>query len=89
MDAKVFDTGVVIITNNLKLYAITDFNEPRPKALANVGLLQPPFSWIVIPPNVSLSKHAEVLLAVNQTVLSVDSIGAQDQVTSISYVFCS
>ncbi|KAJ1549328.1 hypothetical protein HK096_000121, partial [Nowakowskiella sp. JEL0078] len=43
------------------------------------GLMQAPHSWTIIPPSLSLSRHVEILLAVNNTVLVSDASGVQDQ----------
>ncbi|KAJ3089792.1 hypothetical protein HK102_005491 [Quaeritorhiza haematococci] len=79
IDCHVWETGVVVLTGNYKLVCVTDLDEPRPKNLADPGLTQPPHSWAIIPPQYTLSRHLEILIAVNQTILLVDSDSVQDQ----------
>ena len=43
------------------------------------GLTQPPHSWAVIPPDLTISRHVEVLLSTETTVYSVDNLEATDQ----------
>ncbi|OZJ06505.1 hypothetical protein BZG36_00636 [Bifiguratus adelaidae] len=79
IDCQIWPTGLVALTGNFKLIAITNFDEPRPKLLADPGLNEPPHSWAVIPPQYTLSGHVEVLLATGQTVIVIDPKEAQDQ----------
>ncbi|KAI8923450.1 Vps16, N-terminal region-domain-containing protein [Entophlyctis helioformis] len=79
LDAHFWDNGVVVLTANFKLIVVADFDEPRPKVLADPGISQAPHSWAIIPPSMSLSKHVEVLLAVANTIIVVDAKNAQDQ----------
>ncbi|KAL2918872.1 Vacuolar protein sorting-associated protein 16 [Polyrhizophydium stewartii] len=79
LDALVHDNSVVVLTNALKLIAVANIDEPRPVALADPQLTQQPHSWAVVPPSQSLSKHVEVLLAVGNTIVVVDTKNAQDQ----------
>ncbi len=44
-----------------------------------LGLSQPPHSWAVIPPDLTISRHVEVLLSVDATVYSVDTLESTDQ----------
>ncbi|KAJ1344239.1 hypothetical protein BSLG_001379 [Batrachochytrium salamandrivorans] len=79
LDAHVWDNSVVVLTTNLRLILVANLNEPRPVLLANPGLVQPPHSWTFISASQSLSKHVEILLSVNNTVIVVDAKNAQDQ----------
>lgn len=93
MDCRIWPTGLVALTTHLRLVAVTSFDEPRPRFLAdpgnkNVGLLidrvglkETPSSWTVIPPELSLSTNVEVLVAINSTILIVDASGCHDQVS--------
>lgn len=59
--------------------------------LAQVQLEGPPDCWCVIPSNVSSSRGTEVLIATGQTVLRLDEIEVQDQVSMICFLtllFC-
>jgi hypothetical protein len=45
----------------------------------NVGLTDPPNSWAVIPPDMTISRHVEVLLSVESSILVVDNLESIDQ----------
>ena len=40
---------------------------------------QPPHSWAIIPPDLTISRHVEVLMSVDSTVYSVDNLETTDQ----------
>ncbi|KAI7862783.1 Vps16, C-terminal region-domain-containing protein [Spinellus fusiger] len=67
------------MTGNYQLISVTNFDEPRPKPMAETGLIELPHSWAVIPPQYTLSRHVEVLIATGSTILVVDSKETQDQ----------
>ncbi|CAG8500529.1 11622_t:CDS:10 [Diversispora eburnea] len=79
IDCQIWGTGLVALTGNFKLVALTNFEEIRPRLMADPGLNEPPHSWAVIPPQYTLSRHVEVLLATGSTILTVDAKEAQDQ----------
>ncbi|KAG9293340.1 hypothetical protein G9A89_007586 [Geosiphon pyriformis] len=79
IDCQIWGTGLVVLTGNFKLVALTNFEEPRPRLMADPGLNEPPHSWTVIPPQYTLSRHVEVLLATGSTILTVDAKESQDQ----------
>lgn len=81
IEVQFWDSGLVALTGNFQLIAVTNFEEPRPLFLADPGINEPPQSWTVIPPKFTLSRHVEVLLAVNSTVLVVDATEARDEVS--------
>ncbi|RUS27513.1 hypothetical protein BC938DRAFT_483137 [Jimgerdemannia flammicorona] len=78
VDCQIWGTGLVALTGNYQLIAVTNFDEPRPRLMADPGLRELPHSWAVIPPRYTLSRHVEVLLATGSTILVVDQ-EAQDQ----------
>lgn len=49
----------------------------RPKH--SPGLTEPPHSWSIIPPDLNISRHIEVLLSVDSTIYSVDNLENVDQ----------
>lgn len=79
------------LTGSFQLIAVTNFDEPGPKMLADAGINEPPHSWTVIPPKFTLSRHVEVLLAINSTILVVDATEARDEVRIMSQAtkFCA
>ncbi|CAG8504867.1 16310_t:CDS:10 [Funneliformis caledonium] len=79
IDCQIWGTGLVALTGNFKLIVLTNFEEPRPHLMADPGLNEPPHSWTVIPPQYTLSRHVEVLLATGSTILTVDTKESQDQ----------
>ncbi|KAJ2803700.1 Vacuolar protein sorting-associated protein 16 [Coemansia guatemalensis] len=79
IDCRFWDQGLVAMTSEFRLIYIADINEPKPRMLANPGISEPPHCWAVVPPQVTLSRHVEVLMAVGQTILAVDAAGMQDQ----------
>ncbi|CAI2176411.1 4285_t:CDS:10 [Funneliformis geosporum] len=79
IDCQIWGTGLVALTGNFKLIVLTNFEEPRPHLMADPGLNDPPHSWTVIPPQYTLSRHVEVLLATGSTILTVDTKESQDQ----------
>ena len=40
---------------------------------------EPPHSWAVIPPDLNISRHVEVLLSVDSTIHTVDNLESVDQ----------
>ncbi|KAF9430792.1 hypothetical protein BGZ94_003842 [Podila epigama] len=77
IDVQIWGTGLVALTGSFKLIAVTNFDEPRPLFLADAGINEPPHSWTVIPPKFTLSRHVEVLLAINATIVVVDATEAR------------
>ena len=47
-----------------------------------IGLSHPPSSWDVLPPDHSISRHVEVLISSEATIISVDNSECIDQVRS-------
>lgn len=67
------------MTGKYQLVSVTNFDEPQPKLMAEINLEEPPHSWTVVPPQFTLSRHVEVLIATGSTILVVDSKEATDQ----------
>lgn len=44
-----------------------------------IALTEPPHTWAVIPPDLNISRHVEVLLSVDATILTVDNLESVDQ----------
>ncbi|KAI1311299.1 hypothetical protein EDD11_003512 [Mortierella claussenii] len=79
IEVQMWGTGLVALTGSFRLISVTNFDEPRFTVLADPGINEPPHSWTVIPPKFTLSRHVEVLLAVNSTILVVDATEARDE----------
>ncbi|KAG2117327.1 Vps16, C-terminal region-domain-containing protein [Suillus discolor] len=79
IDARIHENGLVALTGSLTLLEVKDWEGGRPLALANPGISEPPHSWAVIPPDQSISRHVEVLLSVDATILTVDNLESADQ----------
>ncbi|KAF8474481.1 vacuolar assembling/sorting protein VPS16 [Russula ochroleuca] len=78
-DARIHDNGLVAMTGSLQLLEVKGWQGGRPLALANPNLSEPPTVWTLIPPDLTISRHVEVLLSVEASVLSVDNLEAVDQ----------
>jgi len=74
------------MTGSFQLIAITNFDAPLPLFLADPGLNGPPHSWTVIPPKFTLSRHVEVLIAHDSTILVVDATEARDEVCYLTFM---
>ena len=81
IQAKIYSTGLVALTDSYDFIAVSDLSEPRPKLLKSAGLNCEPESWIVIPPHLSGSKHVEVLMSSFDTLVLLDSSFVIDQVS--------
>ncbi|SAM01302.1 hypothetical protein [Absidia glauca] len=79
IDCQIWGGGLVAMTGNYQLISVTNFYDPQPKQMAETGLIELPHSWAVIPPQYTLSRHVEVLIATGTTILVVDSKESQDQ----------
>lgn len=95
IDAKIHENGMVAMTSSLTLLEVKGWTGGRPMVLANpskwysfcavvlrlelIGLSEPPHSWSVIPPDITISRHAEVLLSVDNTIHTVDNLESVDQ----------
>ncbi|KAH7096912.1 vacuolar protein sorting-associated protein 16 [Auriculariales sp. MPI-PUGE-AT-0066] len=78
-DARIYENGIVALTNNLALLEVKGWSGVKATPLANPGLTEPPHAWTVIPPDIFVARHAEVLLSSETTILAVDSLSASDQ----------
>ncbi|KAF7426120.1 hypothetical protein PC9H_008486 [Pleurotus ostreatus] len=79
VDACIYESGLVAITGSLTLLEVKGWEGARPLSLANPGLTSPPHAWAVIPPDLNISRHVEVLLSVEATIYSVDNLEVVDQ----------
>ncbi|KAJ7269847.1 vacuolar assembling sorting protein VPS16 [Mycena rebaudengoi] len=79
IDARIHENGLVALTGSLTLLEVKGWEGGRPLTLANPALVQPPSSWAIIPPDLNISRHVEVLLSVDSTILSVDNLESVDQ----------
>ncbi|KAL0960087.1 hypothetical protein HGRIS_011732 [Hohenbuehelia grisea] len=79
IDAQVHDNGLVALTGSLTLLEVKGWEGNRPLTLANPGLSEPPHAWTIIPPDLNVSRHVEVLLSVDTTIYSVDNLESIDQ----------
>ncbi|KAG5732305.1 Vacuolar protein sorting-associated protein 16 like protein [Termitomyces sp. T112] len=79
MDVRIQENGLVAMTGALTLLEVKGWDGGRPLTLAGLGLTEPPHVWSVIPPDVNISRHVEVLLSVDSTILSVDNLEVVDQ----------
>ncbi|KAK5264944.1 Vacuolar protein sorting-associated protein 16 [Exophiala xenobiotica] len=78
VSCRFWSQGFVALLGNNTLIAVSSFDEPRPRVLA-----QPPegevHSWSLIPPAYTLSRSVEVLLAIDKTIYVVDASESEDR----------
>ncbi|KAK6384535.1 Vacuolar protein sorting-associated protein 16 [Exophiala oligosperma] len=78
VSCRFWSHGFVALLSNNTLVAVSSFDEPRPRLLA-----QPPegeiSSWSLIPPAYTLSRSVEVLLAIDKTIVVIDASEADDR----------
>ncbi|KAF8190560.1 vacuolar assembling/sorting protein VPS16 [Pholiota molesta] len=79
IDARIHDNGLVALTSSLTLLEVKGWEGSRPMTLANPTLSEPPHAWAVIPPDLNISRHVEVLLSVDATIHSIDNLESVDQ----------
>ncbi|KAJ7276065.1 Vps16, C-terminal region-domain-containing protein [Mycena haematopus] len=80
IDARIHENGLVALTGSLLLLEVKGWEGTRPLTLANPGMLIPTSQlWAVIPPDLNISRHVEVLLSVDSTIFSVDNLECIDQ----------
>lgn len=60
---KFWGNGVVVMTNNLNFFVVSDFEEPRPQAMNCPPLNSEPSSWALIEPKYSVTRQVQVLVA--------------------------
>ncbi|KAL3432443.1 Vps16, N-terminal region-domain-containing protein [Aspergillus tetrazonus] len=76
---RFWNSGFVALLANNQLIAVSSYNEPRPRLLAQCPEGEVA-SWSLIPPAYTLSRSVEVLLAVDKTIYLVDPTEAEDKV---------
>ncbi|PRP78635.1 hypothetical protein PROFUN_13509 [Planoprotostelium fungivorum] len=92
MEAKIWGTGLVAITNSYDILVINYFQNltvqngkapepPKARLYPNPSLAEPPVAWAVIDPQYTQSLNAEVIIATRTTVYTVDVADVQDQMT--------
>ena len=77
---KFWPSGFVAMLSNNHLIAVTQYSEPRPRLLALPPEGEKVHSWSVVPPQYTLSRSVEVLLAIKETVYVVDSSESEDRI---------
>ncbi|RPA85838.1 vacuolar protein sorting 16 [Ascobolus immersus RN42] len=80
-DVRFWSSGFVALTGDNRLIAVSRYDEPRPRLLADPEVPQetPIHSWAIVPPAYTLSRHVEVFLAVEKTIYIVDQTEVQNQ----------
>ncbi|KAL7272754.1 Vacuolar protein sorting-associated protein 16 [Rhizina undulata] len=82
-ECRFYSTGFVALLQNNRLIAVSRYDEPRPRLLADPSAFigeDKIHSWALIPPSYTLSRHVEVLVSTGPTILVVDATETQDQV---------
>jgi hypothetical protein len=78
-DAVICLNEIVVITNHYRFISVSS-NTFRPKRMPDLGFMEPPNCWDVLPAKSSLSGHLEIFCAINGTLYVIDQIKAQNQV---------
>ncbi|OAL68485.1 vacuolar protein sorting vps16 [Trichophyton rubrum] len=75
---RFWSAGFVALLSNNQLVAVSHYDEPRPKLLAQSpeGEIN---SWSLIPPTYTLSRSVEVLLAIDKSIYVVDAADSEDR----------
>lgn len=79
IDARIHENGLVALSGSLTLLEVKGWGGARPLTLASPGVSEPPHAWAVIPPDQNISRHVEVLLSVDNTIIAVDNLESVDQ----------
>ncbi|EJD40200.1 vacuolar protein sorting-associated protein 16 [Auricularia subglabra TFB-10046 SS5] len=79
IDARIYENGLVAMTGLYGLLEVKGWAGGKSSSLASTGLTEPPHSWSIIAPDVLISRHVEVLLATEATIIAVDALEAADQ----------
>lgn len=80
IDAQIQGNGLVAMTSQLQFIAISNLDEPRPKALPDLKLTQQPGCWGILNPDLSRNKNMEIFVSVKQTIFFADQENVRDQV---------
>ncbi|KAG8824734.1 hypothetical protein FRC17_009032 [Serendipita sp. 399] len=79
IDARIFESGLVAITGQMSLLEVRGWEGQKPGTLHAPPMTGPPISWIVLPPDQTSSRHAEVVMAVEGTIYTCDNLEHIDQ----------
>ncbi|KAL5523006.1 VPS16 [Sanghuangporus sanghuang] len=81
IDARIHGNGMVALTGSLALLNVKGFTGAKPLALTNPSLTEPPHAWTIIPPDLTTSRHTEVLLSptTSSSVFTIDTLECIDQ----------
>ncbi|KAF8599358.1 vacuolar protein sorting-associated protein 16 [Ceratobasidium sp. AG-I] len=81
LDARIHEHGLVALTNHLSFLEVKTWTGGKPLALAlpDPPLDGAPHGWSLVPPDATISRHTEVLVASGNTILSVDALECVDQ----------
>lgn len=80
-EVKIYEGGMVALTGSLTFLDVKGFTGARPVELANPNLTEPPHAWAIISPELTNSRHTEILLSTftSPSILSIDSLECVDQ----------
>ncbi|KAK9316336.1 Vps16, N-terminal region-domain-containing protein [Lipomyces starkeyi] len=79
-ECRFWGTGFVARLSNNRFVAISRYEEPRPRLLAEISTTAVEMhGWNIAPPSYTLSRHVEVFLGVNNTINVIDSMESQDK----------
>eukprot|EP00211_Chloroparvula_japonica_P005283 CAMPEP_0119139206 /NCGR_PEP_ID=MMETSP1310-20130426/27101_1 /TAXON_ID=464262 /ORGANISM="Genus nov. species nov., Strain RCC2339" /LENGTH=819 /DNA_ID=CAMNT_0007130473 /DNA_START=263 /DNA_END=2719 /DNA_ORIENTATION=+ len=81
--AYVWDSGLAVMSKTYRFWAVPNLSDPsRIVEMANPALSEAPSYWTAIPPEKTVSRNVEVLVASQDTILILDEDACQDQLLS-------
>ncbi|OLL23809.1 putative vacuolar protein sorting-associated protein 16 [Neolecta irregularis DAH-3] len=79
-ECQFWQSGLVALLRDGRYVMISNFAEPRPRMFATHGLtVKQIHCWAILPPQHTLSRQVEILIATRQTILVIDAVESQDQ----------
>ncbi|KZO95381.1 vacuolar protein sorting-associated protein 16 [Calocera viscosa TUFC12733] len=79
IDAQIHETGLVAISGSLSFLEVRGWEGGKAQTLASTGLSSPPNCWAIMPPELTVSRHAEVLISTESTIFTLDNLECVDQ----------
>ncbi|EJU02203.1 vacuolar protein sorting-associated protein 16 [Dacryopinax primogenitus] len=79
VEAQVHETGLVALTGSLNFLEVRSWEGGKAQTLASSGLSTPPHCWTIMPPELTVSRHVEVLISTDSTILMLDNLECIDQ----------
>ncbi|WWC61373.1 uncharacterized protein I303_103954 [Kwoniella dejecticola CBS 10117] len=79
LGAKAYEEGMVILTNGLEFLEVRGWAGGRGVPLKSSGLIEPPTSWALLPPDISPTGHIQLIISTSSTIVTLDTLERIDQ----------